>query len=116
MLGHPHPAVIPTQKPEHVAFAVGQDLPALEPRSASWEDFPIILEGVNDTQITNYTVLVDGTVMGLEDLVDVVLRMTGRRERRVCLASKCRKNLVGKALVLLRSSTASSTFSALAST
>lgn len=46
--------------------------PRLEPRTASWEDFPIILESVTPIDIANYTTVVDGTVVGLEDLVDVV--------------------------------------------
>ena len=45
---------------------------ATEFRAASWEGFPIVVEGVSPGQITNDTVTLGGVAHGLEDLIDVV--------------------------------------------
>ena len=42
----------------------------------SWQDFPIVLEGVTSAQIRNYTYLLDGDELGLEDLIDVATYTT----------------------------------------
>ncbi len=51
--------------------------PPLVPRNAAWEDFPIVLEGVTDVDIDDYTIVIDGAPRGLEELVDVVAYARG---------------------------------------